>query len=303
VTAQAPTAAQRAAAAGAAKTARERIGAPPAQAKAFADFHIHTRFSRDSILSEEKFIRTALDRGLTHVAVTNHNNVEGAVAVRDKVAELGLSDQLTVILGEEVSTADGEVIGLFLQRTIPRGLSADETADAIHEQGGLVSIPHPYDPFRQSHIREAPLIALLEAGKVDMIEVFNSRVTLQRHNLEAAELAARYGVPGIACSDSHSSFEIAMSFNALPVFGSADELRAALPMNEWHGSRSTVFIHLTTRWAVWSNMVRKWMGQETAAAPVLGPEAPEKVEEEPIARPTPAELPDPHDPEASSDRG
>jgi hypothetical protein len=74
-------------------------------------------------------------------------------------------------------------------------------------------------------------------------------------------------------------------------------------MNEWHGSRSTVFIHLTTRWAVWSNMVRKWMGQETAAAPVLGPEAPEKVEEKPIARPAPAELPDPPDPEASSDRG
>ena len=101
---------------------RERTGAPPARAKAFADFHIHTRFSRDSILSEEKFIRIALERGLTHVAVTNHNNVEGAVAVRDKVAELGLDDQLTVILGEEVSTADGEVVGVFLQRTIPRGL-------------------------------------------------------------------------------------------------------------------------------------------------------------------------------------
>ncbi|HET9539616.1 MAG TPA: PHP domain-containing protein [Candidatus Limnocylindria bacterium] len=303
MTAQAPTAAQGAAAAGAMEATKERTGAPPAAAKAFADFHIHTRFSRDSILSEEKFIRTAVDRGLTHVAVTNHNNVEGAIAVRDKVAELGLTDRLTVILGEEVSTADGEVVGVFLQRTIPRGLSADETADAIHEQGGLVSIPHPYDPFRKSHIREEPLIGLLEAGKVDMIEVFNSRVTLQRHNQEAAELAARYKVPGIACSDSHSSFEIAMSFNALPAFESAEELKAALPLNDWHGSRSTVFIHLTTRWAVWSNMVRKWMGQETATAPVLGPEAPQKVDEEPIERPTPAELPDPQDPEASSDRG
>ena len=303
MTAQAPAAAQGTAAAGAMEATRERTGAPPAQARAFADFHIHTRFSRDSILSEEKFIRTALERGLTHVAVTNHNNVEGAVAVRDKVAELGLTDQLTVILGEEVSTSDGEVVGVFLQRTIPRGLSADETADAIHQQGGLVSIPHPYDPFRQSHIREEPLIALLEAGKVDMIEVFNSRVTLQRHNQAAAEIAARYKIPGIACSDSHSSFEIAMSFNALPVFETADELRQALPLNEWHGSRSTVFIHLTTRWAVWSNLIRKRFGQETAAAPVLGPEPPQTVEEKPIERPTSAELPDPDDPEASSDRG
>jgi predicted metal-dependent phosphoesterase TrpH len=303
VTAQAPPAAQGATAARAMEQTRERTGTPPAQAKAFADFHIHTRFSRDSILSEEKFIRTAIERGLTHVAVTNHNNVEGAIAVRDKVAELELTDSLTVILGEEVSTADGEVVGVFLQRTIPRGLSADETADAIHEQGGLVSIPHPYDPFRQSHIREEPLIGLLEAGKVDMIEVFNSRVTFQRHNHDAALIAARYGVPGIAASDSHSSFEIAMSFNALPVFASADELRQALPLNEWHGSRSTVFIHLTTRWAVWSNLVRKWRGQETATAPVLGPETPEQVEEEPVKRPAPAELPNPDDSEASSDRG
>ncbi|HEU4829402.1 MAG TPA: PHP domain-containing protein, partial [Gemmatimonadales bacterium] len=117
---------------------RETTGKPPT-AKAFADFHIHTRFSRDSILTEEKFIEKAIERGLTHVAVTNHNNVEGAIAVRDKVAQLGLTDKLTVILGEEVSTADGEVVGIFLERTIPRGLSANETADEIHRQGGLVS--------------------------------------------------------------------------------------------------------------------------------------------------------------------
>jgi predicted metal-dependent phosphoesterase TrpH len=294
VTASAPTAAVRA---GAKQATKERTG-PQSRALAFADFHIHTRFSRDSILGEKTFARLAVERGLTHVAVTNHNNVEGAVAVRDTVAEMGLADRLTVILGEEVSTADGEVVGLFLDRTIPRGLSADETADAIHEQGGLVSIPHPYDPFRQSHIREEPLLALLEARKVDMIEVFNSRVTFQRHNLRAAELAARFEVPGIACSDSHSSFEIAMSFNALPAFASADELRTALPENEWHGSRSTVLIHLTTRYAVWSNVVRRWLGRETAAAPVLGPETPAKVEEAPIERPTGEELPDPQDAEA-----
>ncbi|HEX6128544.1 MAG TPA: PHP domain-containing protein [Candidatus Limnocylindria bacterium] len=300
MTATAPAAGVRA---GVAAKVREETGGGPRRPTAFADFHIHTRFSRDSILSEEKFIRTALDRGLTHVAVTNHNNVEGAAAVRDKVAELGLDDRLHVILGEEVSTADGEVVGLFLQRTIPRGLSADETADAIHEQGGLVSIPHPFDPFRGSHIRREPLERLAEAGKIDMVEVFNSRVTFQRHNQEAAEFAARNRIPGIACSDSHSSFEIAMSFNALPAFDTAVELRAGLPDNEWHGSRSTVLIHLTTRWAVWSNIVRRWLGRETAAAPVLGPESPARVEAEPIEKPTPEELPNPDDPEASSDRG
>ncbi len=281
--------------------------APKVRAKrralAFADFHIHTRFSRDSILSEDKFIRVAMERGLTHVAVTNHNNVEGAIAVRDRVAALGLDEQLTVILGEEVSTSDGEVVGIFLERTIPRGLTADQTADEIHAQGGLVSIPHPFDPFRASHIQREPLERLAAAGKIDMIEVFNSRVTFGRHNEEAADFAARYAIPGIACSDSHSAFEVAMSFNALPAFSTAEELREGLAENEWHGTRSTVLIHLTTRWAVWSNIVRGWLGRGTATAPVLGPEPPRKVEKEPVEAPAPAELPNPDDPEASDDRG
>ena len=262
MTATAPAAAR----AGVATDPREATGVSRDRALAFADFHIHTRASRDSILTEERFIRVAIERGLTHVAVTNHNNVEGALAVRARVAELGLAEELTVIIGEEVSTADGEIVGVFLERTIPRGLSADETADEIHAQGGLVSIPHAYDPFRASHIREAPLERLAEAGKVDAMEVFNSRVTFQRHNLQAAEFAARYRIPGIACSDSHSAREVAMSFNALPAFTSASELRSALEENEWHGSRSTLFIHLTTRYAVLSKALRRRLGREAGGA-------------------------------------
>jgi len=282
------------------KEQREATGKPPTK-QVFADFHIHTRFSRDSILPEERFIRIAVERGLTHVAVTNHNNVEGAIAVRDKVAELGLTDKLTVILGEEVSTADGEVVGIFLTKTIPRGLSAKETADEIHRQGGLVSIPHPFDPLRGSHIKEGPLRNLAEVGKIDMVEVFNCRVTLQRHNVEAAEFAHRYGIPGIAASDSHSSFEVAMAFNALPAFDTADELKAVLPQNDWHASRSSVFIHATTRWAVWKNLFDAWRGKRTATGPILGPQAPEEVRREPVQRPTRSELPS-KEPETDDDR-
>jgi hypothetical protein len=271
---------------------REATGKPPTEPKrAVADFHIHTRFSRDSLLTEDRFIEKAIERGLTHVAVTNHNNVEGAVAVRDKVAELGLTDQLTVILGEEVSTTDGEVVGLFLTKTIPLGLSANETADEIHRQGGLVSIPHPFDPFRGSHIKEGPLRNLAEVGKIDCVEIFNCRVTFQRHNEEAAEFAKRYGIPGIAASDSHSSFEVAMASNVMPAFESADELKAAFGKNEWHATRSSVFIHATTRWAVWKNQFDAWRGKRTAVGPILGPQTPEQVRREPVHRPTGSELP------------
>jgi predicted metal-dependent phosphoesterase TrpH len=229
---------------------------------AFADFHCHTRFSPDSRLDEDRFVNLAVERGLTHVAVTDHNTIDGSVAVRAKAAELGLDDRLTVILGEEVSSADGEIVGVFIQETVPRGMTAEATADAIREQGGLVSVPHPYDPFRRSHITPDALDRLAATDRIDMLEVFNSRVTLGRHNQEAAEFAARHGLPGIACSDSHTAMEVAMSFNALPTFTTAAELKAALPGNEWHGSRTTKLVHLGTRWAVASKWIGRQAGQD-----------------------------------------
>jgi hypothetical protein len=85
--------------------------------------------------------------------------------------------------------------------------------------------------------------------------------------------------------------EVAMAFNVLPAFDSADALKAALPDNDWHASRSTVLIHLTTRWAVWRNMFDAWRGKRTATGPILGPQPPEQVRREPVQRPTSAELP------------
>jgi hypothetical protein len=200
-----------------------------------------------------------------------------------------------------VKTADqGEVIGLFLEEKIERGMTLDETIEEIRRQGGLAYIPHPFDRMHSVPDYEHMLAVV---DRIDAIEVFNSRVTFPNHNREAAEYAAFHGIPGIAASDAHSSFEIAMSVNALPAFSTAEELRAGLAQNEWRGSRSTVLIHLTTRYAVWSNIIRRWLGKETAAAPVLGPEPPRKVEQEPIDRPAPAELPDPEDPESTSERG
>ena len=111
---------------------REATGQPPT-ATAFADFHIHTRFSRDSILTEEKFIAKAIERGLTHVAVTNHNNVEGAIAVRDKVAELGLTDKLTVIL-----QAIGPRLGLR-EAEVEIDVGADEARDEVVETRAVLS--------------------------------------------------------------------------------------------------------------------------------------------------------------------
>jgi predicted metal-dependent phosphoesterase TrpH len=237
----------------------ERTGADR-RALAFADFHCHTRHSPDSRLEEDRFITLALERGLTHVAVTDHNTIEGALAVRAKAEEMGVADRLTVIPAEEVSSADGEIVALFISETIPRDLPAEVTADAIREQGGLVSVPHPFDPFRRSHITADALGRLATSNRIDLIEVFNSRVTFSRHNQEAADFAARHGIGGVACSDSHTGMEVAMSFNTLPAFRTAAELRAALADNEWHGSRTTKLVHLGTRFAVASKWLERQIG-------------------------------------------
>jgi len=229
---------------------------------AFADFHLHTHFSPDSLLEPERAVQLALERGLTHLSVTDHNTLDGARAALEAVAQLGLEGQLTVIPGEEVSSADGEIVGLFLESAVEPGLSAQATAEAIHAQGGLVSVPHPYDPFRRSHIGEEAFERLAAGGHVDAVEVFNCRVTFARHNERAAEFAAAHGLPGIAASDAHSTLEVAMAFNRLPWFTSAAELRAALPGVQWHASRSTKLVHLETRRAVLTHALRRRFGGE-----------------------------------------
>ena len=108
-----------------------------------ADFHIHTEHSPDSTLPVRSLVRRCQAKGLGLIAVTDHNSLDGALEARE-VADF------PVIVGEEVTTADGELTGLFLTEPIPRGLSALETARRIKGQGGLVSIPHPFDVFRRN---------------------------------------------------------------------------------------------------------------------------------------------------------
>ena len=125
-----------------------------------------------------------------------------------------------------------------------------------------------------------------------MVEIFNCRVTFQRHNQEAAEFAAHYGIPGIAASDSHSAMEVAMAFNAMPHFETADELRRSPPgqrLARQPLDRSSSTSPPAGRCGRTS--FDAWRGKRTAAGPILGPEPPEQVRREPVHRPTPAELP------------
>ncbi len=190
---------------------------------AFVDLHCHTRASFDSLASPAGVVRSAAARGLTHLAITDHDRIEGALRARD-LAPAGL----TVIVGEEVKTAQGDLICLFLERAIRPGMSAVETVAAAREQGGLVGIPHPFDRFRNSLLREAGLASL--AGLVDWVETYNARVLGPSGNERAAAFAREHGLPGVAVSDAHSVMEVAVAYSVLSGDPSTPAgLLAALP--------------------------------------------------------------------------
>jgi PHP domain/Glycosyltransferase Family 4 len=161
------------------------------------DLHMHTDHSHDCATPVEVLLATAREQGLGAIAVTDHNEISGALAAREQAEEYGVK----VIVGEEVKTAgQGEVIGLFIEEKIPRGLSLEETVAEIRRQGGLVYVPHPFDRMHSVPDYEH-LLRIID--EVDAIEVFNPRVAIGAFNDEAARFAAKYRIPAGAGSDSH----------------------------------------------------------------------------------------------------
>ena len=158
-------------------------GSPtPLKPRAFVDLHCHTNGSFDSLSDPGAAMRAASSRGLTHLAITDHDRIDAALRARD-VAPLGL----TIIVGAEVKTRDGDLICLFLERAIPPGLPAAEAIAAARDQGGLVGMPHPFDRFRGSVLNDRRLEDL--AGAVDWVETWNARVVGRGGNERAAAFA------------------------------------------------------------------------------------------------------------------
>ncbi|MFI5262517.1 MAG: PHP domain-containing protein [Candidatus Limnocylindrales bacterium] len=193
--------------------------------RAFIDLHCHSAYSFDALSHPADIVRVAAERGLTHIAITDHERLDGALEARDR-APAGL----TVIIGEEIRSADGDVLGLFLREAVPPGLSARETIVAIHEQGGLAGLPHPFDHFRHSGLAGDRDVALEElAGGLDFIEAYNARVAFGDANERAAEFALRHGLPGVASSDAHSLLEVGVACTIVTgPLRTPDQLRAAL---------------------------------------------------------------------------
>lgn len=187
------------------------------------DLHMHTDHSSDCATPVEVLIETARDRGLGAIAVTDHNEVSGALATAEVAEDM---DDFKIIVGEEVKTAEqGEVIGLFIKEKIPRGMTMTETIAEIRRQGGLVYVPHPFDRMHSVPDYEH-LLDMVE--EIDLLEVFNPRVAISSFNEEAERFARKYNIIPAAGSDSHVAQGLGSVRVRLPDFDGPEEFLEAM---------------------------------------------------------------------------
>ena len=184
------------------------------------DLHSHTMWSGDSTTTPEEVEHAVVESGIDVLCITDHNAIKGAVQLAERLP-------CRVIVGEELKTHAGEIIGLFLTEHLPFGLAPREAAEAIRSQGGIVYIPHPFDPMRRN-LAEPALDDLVSAGLVDAIEVINAKTSLRSLNDRAAEYARAHGLLAGAGSDAHVPNALGAAYVEMPDFDGPTEFLRAL---------------------------------------------------------------------------
>lgn len=190
----------------------------------------------------ERMIRTCLERGINALAITDHNRFDGALELQDLAP-------FTIIPGEEIKTSEGELIGYFLTDHIERGLSPEETARRIREQGGVVNVPHPFDGLRGSRLNTEALERLVDLDLVDMIEIFNARMTRAADNDAAESYALKHSLPGTAGSDAHTYAEIGAAYMDIRPFDGPGGFIEAVREGRMCGRLSPWPVHFASTWA------------------------------------------------------
>jgi predicted metal-dependent phosphoesterase TrpH len=213
------------------------IGERKGQTLIKADLHVHTCYSMDSETSLEQVIDRCRKTGINCVAIADHGTVDGALKLREIAP-------FKVIVAEEILTPAGEIMGLFLNKTIPSEYSVEETIARIREQGGLVSIPHPFDTLRFSAFKSDALKKFM--GDIDIIEVLNARSLSPGSNAMAKNTAKKHGKLMAAGSDAHTPGEIGQAYIEMPDFNTRDEFVAAMAQGVVRGGNSNPFVHFAS---------------------------------------------------------
>jgi predicted metal-dependent phosphoesterase TrpH len=180
-----------------------------------ADLHVHTNYSYDSLITPEELVFYAKKRGLTAVAVTDHNRIDGALKIARETDFL-------IIPGIEVSSRNGHIVGLNVQEPILKGVGADETVDRIHAAGGIAVACHPFALFKGSIGKHA-------TAKFDAVETINaSAFPFKRSARKAEEIAERFGLPRVAGTDAHYGPQIGYAYTLIDTEPTVDATSKAI---------------------------------------------------------------------------
>lgn len=206
------------------------------------EFHAHTHYSKDSLTGLEAFLKRCQMRGIDRVAVTDHNTINGALAM----AKL---DPERVIVGEEIMTSQGELLAFFVKENVPPLLSPQETIRRLRDQGAFISVSHPFDRLRKGAWELPDLEAIV--AEVDAIEVFNARCLFPQDNAKAVEFAVKHHKIFTVGSDAHLPSELAAATMTLPPFEDGITLRHALAEAQVHTRYNPFWVHLYSKYAKW----------------------------------------------------
>lgn len=183
------------------------------------DCHSHTMWSGDCTTTPEELHEALSGAPVDVVCITDHNVIAGAEKLRDELP-------CRVIVGEELRVGQGELIGLFLEERIPQGLGPLESARRIRDQGGVVYVPHPFDPMRNC-LRPEEIDELVAEGLVDAIEGRNAKTSLNSLNQQGVDYGVRHGLAVGAGSDAHVPGAFGAAYVEMPDFdGPVEFLRS-----------------------------------------------------------------------------
>jgi hypothetical protein len=213
------------------------------------ELHAHTHASADCLMRPADIVRTCQRKGITKLAVTDHNTLRGARELQALAPDL-------VIVGEEIMTTQGELLGYFLKEEIPPKLSPAETIARLRAQGAAISVSHPFDRLRKGAWREADLAAIVEL--VDAIEVFNARCIFPDDNARALAFARAHGKPGTVGSDAHAHVELGQATLRMARAGNSAELIAGFIEGQARTSLSSPLIHVASTFAKHWKRLRRW---------------------------------------------
>lgn len=202
--------------------------------------HAHSQASRDCLTPLTAIYRRLEILAIDALCLTDH----------DTIASVAIYPRVKIIRSEEITTSQGEIIGIFLTQAIPAGLSLKQTLAAIHSQGGLAIAPHPFDRLRTRRLPQPALDTSID--EIDIIEIFNARTVFQSDNGLARDYARAHNKPGIYGSDAHTLIEYGDTWLEGIDCSSPSRFLASLPTMTVHAHRAPLWVHGATKYVKWT---------------------------------------------------